>query len=187
MSSRPCSGPEAGCHRRAVSMVWSPLGLQSRVAARKTPTGMLPRPCWAPRQHLGLGGTVTNVPGQSCSRDSSDSKDEQTPALCSGTAQISNIGLAIKSKYFGCCFVNGWSTHSCQLSCLRPTSHMSTTEIYKPWLCHLYTISSVLWGFLKHGLGWLLFHFKSFTRRSEDITTALTGSVNVCACSGRGS
>lgn len=154
LETKCAQDPEAGCHRIAVSTVWSSLWLQSRVATCKTPTGMLPRWCWAPRQHLAISGMVTNVPGQSCTRDCSDSKDEQMPVLCSGTAQISSIGLAIKSKNFGGCFGNDWSTHSCQLSCLRLASHISTTKMYKAWLCHLYTVSSVLWDFLKNN-SWL--------------------------------
>lgn len=144
----------AGCHRIAVATVWSSLWLQSRLATCKIPTGMLPRPCWALRQHLAISGMVTNVPGQSCTRDCSESKDEQMPVLCSGTAQISSIGLAIKSKNVGGCFVNDWNTHSCQLSSLRLASHIGTNKLYKPWLCHLYTVSSVLKDFLKNN-SWL--------------------------------
>lgn len=72
----------------------------------------------------------------------------------SGTAQISNTGLAIEFKCFGCCFMSGRSSYSCQLSCLKPASHISTTKIYESWLFHLYTASSVLWGFLKNN-SWL--------------------------------
>lgn len=135
--------------------------------------------CWAPRQHLKISDKFL---GQSHSRNSSDIKDEQIPVLCSGSAPISNLGMAIKFKYFGCCFVNGWSTHSCQLSYLRPASHISTIEFCKPWLCHLYTKVQFC-GVSKrtvHGLEWLLLHFKAFGRHSEDIRTALIGRVKVC-------